>query len=152
MPTSPRQLDLLRGWEPPAATVRFEPEQVRAGTVAHQICRAVSAALRDAAKSRNEIAKAMSDFLGENVTVNMLNAYASQARENHPISMARFIALLHATADRRLLELLAEPMGWTVIPQKYLPLIELAAVRERQTELARHGDALARKARQGGAF
>ena len=150
MPPSGRQLDLLRDWEPPAATIRFEPEQVRAATVAHLICRAISAALKDAVQSRNEIAKKMSDFLGDNVTVNMLNAYASPARENHPISMARFIALLHATKDRRLLELLAEPMDWAVIERRHLPMIELAAVQERQSELGRRADTLRRQAKSRG--
>ena len=151
MPPSSRQLDLLRDWEPPSATVSFSPDHVRAATVAHLICRAVSAALRDADQSRSDIAKRMSDFLGgEPLTVNMLNAYASPARQDHSISMVRFIALLHATKDRRLLELLAEPLGWAVIERKYLPLIDLAAVTERQRELGRHADALRRKANQGG--
>lgn len=142
---------MLRDWEPPAATVRFDTEQVRAATLPHLICRAVSAALKDTDQPRPEIARRMSDFLGgDPVTVNMLNAYASPAREDHPISVARFIALLHATKDRRLLELLAEPMGWTVIERKFLPMIELAAVTERQRELGRHADALRRKASQGG--
>jgi hypothetical protein len=150
MPQSSRQLDLLRDWEPPAATIAFPADHVRAATVAHLICRAVSTALRDADQNRTDIAKRMSDFLGETVTVNMLNAYASPAREEHPISMARFVALLHATRDRRLLELFAEPMGWAVIERKYLPMIELAAITERQRELGRHADAIRRKASQGG--
>lgn len=153
MAQSNRQLDLLRDWEPPAATIAFPADHVRAATVAHLICRAVSTALRDADQTRADIAKRMSEFLGgEPLTVNMLNAYASPAREDHPISMARFIALLHATKDRRLLELLAEPMGWAVIERKFLPMIELAAVTERQRELGRHADALRRKANQGGAL
>jgi hypothetical protein len=153
MAPSPRQLDLLRDWEPPAATVRFDAEKVRAATLPHLICRAVSAALKDTDLSRESVAKRMSEFLGgDPVTVNMLNAYASPAREEHSISMARFVALLHATRDRRLLELLAEPLGWAVIEQKYLPMIELAAVTERQRELSQHANALRRKATQGGAL
>jgi hypothetical protein len=153
MPPSSRQLDLLRDWEPPAATVRFEAEQVRAATLPHLICRAVSAALKGTDLCREDVAKRMSEFLGgDPVTINMLNRYASPASEEHSISLARFVALLHATKDRRLLELLAEMMGWTVIERKFLPMIELAAVTERQRELGRHADALRRKASQGGAL
>ena len=94
----------------------------------------------------------MSEFLGDHVTVNMLNAYASPARQDHPISMARFISLLHATKDRRLLELLAEPLGWAVIERRHLPMIELAAVQERQGELNRLADSLRRQAKSRGAL
>ena len=73
----------------------------------------------------------------------MIDAYASIARDDHVISTPRFMALLQVTADRRLLELLAEPAGWAVIERRYLPLIELAAVREREDEPAPAGRCLA---------
>ena len=98
------------------------------------------------------IAAAMSAYLGETITENMLNAYASQAREAHAITLERFMALMHATGDRRLLEWLAEPMRWSVIDSKHLPLIELAAIQERQRELNSAADALRRCARERGGF
>ena len=150
MPPVPGQLDLLRDWTPPAVTDRFDDVRVRAASLSSRICLAISAALKDSGDSRAQVAKAMSDFLGEAVTKNMLDAYASPAREDHTITLARFVALLAATKDRRLLELVAEGMGWAVIERRHLPLIELAAVTERQADLARHADALRRKARQGG--
>ena len=152
MRSSGRQLDLLQDWEPPPATVRFDADRVRAATIAHLLCRAVSEALKDTKLNRNEVAAQMSEFLGDHVTVNMLNAYASPARQDHPISMARFISLLHATKDRRLLELLAEPLGWAVIERRHLPMIELAAVQERQGELNRLADSLRRQAKSRGAL
>jgi hypothetical protein len=152
MAPSKRQLDLLLDWEPPAATVRFEPQDVRAASLAHLVSRGVSAALKGTPLSREEIAKRMGEYLGCSVGVNILNRYASPESEEHAISMVRFIALLHATRDRRLLEMIAEMMGWTVIERKYLPMIELAAVRERERELKQHGDALRRKAMQEGAL
>lgn len=152
MRSSGRQLDLLQDWEPPSATVRFDADRVRAATIAHLLCRAVSEALKDTKLNRNEVAAQMSEFLGDHVTVNMLNAYASPARQDHPISMARFISLLHATKDRRLLELLAEPLGWAVIERRHLPMIELAAVQERQGELNRLADSLRRQAKSRGAL
>jgi hypothetical protein len=112
----------------------------------------VAAALKATPLSREEIAKRMSDFLGSEVKVNILNRYASPESEEHSISMVRFIALMHATRDRRLLELLAEPMGWAVIERKHLSMIELASVRERERELRQHGDALRRQAARDGAL
>lgn len=145
-----RQLDLLNDWTPPPATVRFEESQVRAASLTAQISRVVAAALADNKGNREKIAQAMSDFLGERITLNMLNAYASQARDRHGITLPRFIALVHATRDRRLLEWLAEPLRWAVIDGKHLPLIELAALQERQRELHAAADALRRQAKSRG--
>jgi hypothetical protein len=142
-------LDLLE-WQPPETVHRFDDIQVRAATIGGRICRAISAALTDCARSRGEIAEVMTTYLGQRVTLNMLNAYASQAREEHQIPLVRFVALVHATGDRRLLELLAELFGWTVIERKYLPLIDLATVQERAGELERIRDGLRRAAKRDG--
>ena len=149
MRARPTQPDLL-DWTPPAATVRFEDRTVRAASLAATLSKAVSTALRDSKIPREEIAARMSQWLGEDVTKNMLDAYASEAREDHVISLPRFMALLHATEDRRLLELLAEPLGWAVIERRYLPLIELASVQGKIDELRRHGDHLHRLAKRAG--
>lgn len=151
MPRKPTQPDLL-DWQPPEAVVAFEPAAVRAATVPDSIARAVAATLRDCGLAREEVAARMSAYLGERVPKSMLDAYASEARREHAIPVTRLIALLHATGDRRLLQMLAEPMGWAVIERRHLPLIELAAVHERQDELRRRADALRRTAKIGGAL
>jgi hypothetical protein len=146
------QMDLL-AWSPPAPVRRFEERLVRAATLRDRLARAVAATLRDAdhsGVSREEIARRMGEFLGERVSLNVLNAYASPAREEHVISLTRLMGLLHATGDRRLLELLAEPLGWTVIERRWLPLIELAAVRDQQDALKRRAKEIARSARREG--
>ena len=107
----PRQPDLL-DWTPPEPVAAFAPEQVRGATLEARIARAVSVALQDCKLTRDEVAARMTGWLGTKVTVNMLNAYASVARGDHPIGLTRFIALVQATGDRRLLELLAEMFGW----------------------------------------
>lgn len=145
------QMSLL-DWTPPATTVRFDDHLVRAATIRAQVCRAIAAALSDCKLSRDDIAQRMSEFLGERVSKAMLDAYASQAREDHAISLPRFLALVHVTQDRRLLELIAEMFGWAVIERRHLPLIELAAVQDRVDELKRNADALRRQAKRGGAL
>lgn len=144
-----RQADLL-DWQPPLPVVAFPEDRIRARSVQARISRGISEALREHAEPREVIADRMSFILGERVSRHMLDAYASAAREEHVISLPRFAALLHAVRDRRLLEMLAEPLGWTVIERRYLPLIELAQVEERRTALARQAAALRRKARAGG--
>lgn len=145
------QPDLL-DWQPPQPVARFPEAQVRAVSLAARISRAVAASLHDAEADRETIAARMSAFLGERISPAMLDAYASQAREDHRISVPRFMALIHATGDRRLLELLAEPMGWAVIERRHLPMIEVAAIREHEDELRRRRDYLTRQARNGGAL
>ena len=147
-PTIP-QLDLLT-WTPPAVTEAFEERRVRAATLSAKISLAVSEALKDCELSRDEIAAEMSGFLGEDVSKPMLDAYASQARDDHRVNVVRFIALISATHDKRLLELIAGMFGWSVVERKFLPLIELAALREKEDELKAQAALLRRQARQDG--
>lgn len=148
-PRHPAQPDLLE-WQPPETVVAFEPAHVRAATVAASIARAVAATLRDCGQPRDEVAERMSGYLGERVSKAMLDAYASEARREHAIPVTRLIALMHATGDRRLLQLIAEPMGWAVIERRHLPLIEVAAIREKEDELRRTREQLMREARKAG--
>ena len=145
------QPDLLT-WEPPQTVLAFEEAEVRGSTLAARISRAVSVALRDCGKPRTQVARLMGEYLGESVSPAMLDAYASVGRDQHRISVPRLAALMHATGDRRLLEMLAEPMGWAVIERRHLPLIRVASLREREDELRREREALMRRARGDGAL
>jgi hypothetical protein len=145
----PGQLGLL-DWQPPQPVARFDADQVRAATINNKLCRAISLTLSESLLSRAEIAQRMGEFLGQSVSENMLNAYASQGREGHIINSVRLIALLHATQDRRLLELIAEMFGWTVIERRFLKLIELASIQEREDTLRRQREALRREAKSEG--
>jgi hypothetical protein len=148
------QGDLL-DWQPPEVTAAYAPERVRGATLQGRFARAISETLTDADKrgaGREEIAQRMSAYLGERVSVNMLNAYASVARTDHSIGLPRTLALLHATGDRRLLEMLAAECGWAVIERKHLVLIELAAVQEAEQQLARRARGLRKAAISGGAL
>lgn len=140
----------LLDWTPPETVRAFEPTQVRGATLAARIARAVSVALSECKRPREKIAADMSAWLGERVTVNMLNAYASPARNQHTISLPRFLALIAATDDRRPLQLLADDFGWAVIERRHLPLIELAAAREQKDAMDRIVDAARRKALRAG--
>jgi len=146
------QLNLL-DWQPPEPVAKFDECRVRAASLPGRISHAISAALRDADAAgvdRDEIAQRMSRFLGTRISCTALNGYASEAREDRVISVPRFLALLHATRDRRLLELLAEPMGWSVVEHKHLLLIQLAAVQAKQQELKKQAEALMSAARAEG--
>ncbi len=143
-----RTLDLL-AWQPPEPVVAFLPEQVRAASLKAALAKGVSLALKECGLDREAAAQVISEFLGERVSKDMLDAYASEAREDHVINVVRFQALLHVTGDRRLLQMLAEPMGWAVIDKRYLPAIETALLDEKINELSQR-KALAQRAMKGG--
>ena len=142
------QLDLL-DWRPPQPVARFDERAVRAHGVAAGMSRAIAASLRECEAPREVVARRMSEFLGQPVSRHMLDAYASQAREEHVISLTRFVALLHATGDRRLLQAVADLLGWAVIETRYLPLIELAAVQQQRQALAKQARVLSLAAARG---
>ncbi len=131
-----KTFDLL-SWVAPEPQVGFEPEQVRGHTISATFARAISLALTECPLDRTAIAKEMSAYLGETVSVNIVNAYASEAREDHRINMPRFMALVQATKDYRLLSLLTEGFDFAVIPKKYLPLIQQALLDDKIEELER---------------
>lgn len=143
------QMDLL-SWQAPKPVESFKPEETRAASASQRISRAVAATLRDCKLDRAEIARRMGEYLGEPVMTTHLDSWASQARDRNRIPACRLIALVHATGDQRLLQALAEDFGLCVIERRYLPLIELAAVREHEDEIRRRADALRRRAKTEG--
>jgi len=132
----PYTADLL-SWQPPEPVVKFQPDQVRAVSFDQRLCKAMSLALKETPTDRAVIAQRMSEFLGERVSKAMLDAYVSPARDKHQISVSRFLALVHVTHDRRLLELLAEPFGWAVVDERYADAIAEVELAEKRDELER---------------
>lgn len=141
--------DLL-AWRPPRTVVGYPEELVRAATIGNKISKAVSLTLSDAKEreenpiDRDQVSQAMRDYLGEDVPKNMLDGYASQAREAHNISVKRAIALMEATRDYRLLAMQADLCGFSLIPKKYEKAVEEAMTVEKIEELQRHLDHLRR--------
>lgn len=131
-------LDLLTDWKPDTGQVRYAESEVRAATLDARIAKAVAMALKSCGLDRDRVATEMTRFLGgERVSVAMLNAYASQAKENHKITLARFGALVHATKDFRLLSLLPEMFGYAVVEQRFVNWIEVGQLREQMLKADR---------------
>jgi len=146
-PRDTRTLDLL-SWEPRPPVPVVSEETVRAATLATRICRAMAQALKDAKDNgidRDTIAQRMSDFLGETVSKDMLDKYAAESSTDHNISVVRFIALIHATTDMRLLQLVSEQFGHSVLPTEYVAAAEEAMLGARIEELERRRKLARRK-------
>ncbi len=110
---------------------KYKPEDVRSATIKGKISLAVSRTLKDDPRTREEIAQAMSDWLGEKVSKEMLDAYASQARSKHKLTPDRMWALIEVTRDIRLLREMAESVGYVVMESWAAEWIELACLEER---------------------
>ncbi|MER8765866.1 MULTISPECIES: hypothetical protein [unclassified Mesorhizobium] len=121
-PRNNSTLDLFRDYQPAPVVERFDAEKVQAWSMAGRLSKAVSLTLTEADKSRADIAQAMSDYLKDEVSKPMLDAYASQAKE-HSISALRLLALIAVTGDVRALNTLLEEAGMIVVPKKYEALI-----------------------------
>ncbi len=128
--------DLL-SWEPPAVVRRFDETRIRKATLRARVAGAVSETLKDCELGREEIAERMSEWLGEEVTKNMLDAYASEAREAHTITYHRLVALIHVTGDVRPLQTGAEMFGHLVVDNKFMKFIELGLKTERSERIKR---------------
>jgi hypothetical protein len=145
----PHTADLL-AWQPPEPIQKFEPAQVRAATIDQKICKAMKVALKESVLSRGQIAEEMGDFLGERISKAMLDAYVSPARDTHNISLTRFLALVHVTRDRRLLELLAELFGWCVVDERFAEAIKEVELAEKREEIDRQLQLARLRRRSGG--
>lgn len=144
------ETDDLLAWEPPQPVKAFARDRVRAASLAATIARGVSEALKSSDKSRDDVAKAMGEYLGETVSTNMLDKYASEAAEDHVINVVRFLGLVHATQSRELLQMLAEPFGWAVVEERHLDAIQLAAALEEREQLNRNIEAARQRLKHNG--
>ncbi|MEQ8585126.1 MAG: DNA transposition protein [Thalassobaculaceae bacterium] len=135
----PDTFDLL-GWTPPDPAIRFDADDIRAKDIQTKIARAVSSSLKQSRMDREEVARRMSEYLGKEVPLHTLNAYASQEKP-HEITHTRLIALAHALQDWRLLSIGAEEMDCIVVPKEYGDLIRLALISERVKEMQKELEA-----------
>jgi hypothetical protein len=130
-------LDLFREFTPEPVVARYDEQLVRAGNERGRVARAVAAALRSQDDRRAEIAREMSEYLGERVSEPMLNRYASQGAEDHAIPAHRLIALAVITGDARLINALLADTGLIAIAAKYEALIRREMLRDAKARLER---------------
>ena len=99
------------------------------------VAASVSRALKEDLRSRAEIAGAMSSLLGEDVTRWMLDAYASEARDQHNISAGRFLALIAATNRFDILDAVMIRVGARVLVGEEVHTAHLGHLRAQLSRL-----------------
>lgn len=127
-------LDLL-SWELPQVAAEFADADYGRAPLAQQISQAIGLALGKSSKTRDQIAKEMSEFLGEPISRGMLDAYASPGKEKHRITLERFMALIHAAGCPQLLGFVARQFDLAVVSADYVEVIELQLIDEHQREI-----------------
>jgi hypothetical protein len=126
--------DLL-SWEPPKVAPRFEETRVRASSLARKVCRVLAESLKEDGRSREDIAAQLSEFLGEEISRDSMDAWTSEARENNNISAYRYFALARILGSAEMLNELLTDTNMIVVDQKYQPLIERELALEKKEAL-----------------
>ncbi len=132
----------LFDWQPPKVTIAFAAEPAGVNRIGSRISRAVGLALAGCGKSRVEVARLMSEELGTRISPDMLDAYASEAKEGHRITLERFIALVTVTGAHELIGFVAGLFDLVVVPERYAALLELHEIEEHEREVARRKQAV----------
>lgn len=136
-------------WQPPKVVAGFEPGELAGDRLGSKISRALALALKSCGMSRADVAQAMTTKLGSPISEAMLDAYASEAKEGHRITVERFIALIEVTGCNDLLGLVAEQFDMVVVPARYAALIELHLLDEHEQEVTRRKQAVQARWRAG---
>lgn len=135
-------LDIFRDYQPPEeVAARIDPDVSKGGTLDVKIARVLAHAMGQCGKSRSEIADEMSAWLGQRVTENMLDCYASPARRDHRITLERFIALIDVTGCYDLLAFVCDFSGFVAVPEAYSEIIEIWRDDREIEERTRRRDA-----------
>lgn len=122
----------LFGHLPPTSQ---KSQPIKAANIKVKWSKAISLALSNCPMSREEIAKQMGDYLGENISPNILDAYASQGRDTHIINLPRLEALIFVTGDISLVNLLADVLNHVAIHKTYIDHVDYAVWRVARKEL-----------------
>jgi hypothetical protein len=95
----------------------------------------VAAILKDDDRSREVIAAEMSALLAEPVSKMMLDAYASEARDQHNIPAHRFLALIAVTERFDVLDAACRRIGAAVMVGEEINAIRLGHLQARRDQI-----------------
>lgn len=99
------------------------------------VAAAVAIVLKEDARSRPEIAGALSALLDDEVSKAMLDAYAAEGRERHNISAARLFALVAATERFDVLDALLRRIGAALLVGDELRTARLGHLKAQEKAL-----------------
>ena len=133
-------LDLFRDYEPTPVVARFDEADIKAFSRQRRLSKAIARTLDEAEKSREELARLLSEAVGETVSKGMLDNYASPEKP-HSIPAIRLAGLVAVTGDARALNTLLSDAGLIVVEAKYEALLRREKARELRVLLEREEQA-----------
>ncbi len=128
-PRDPNTLDMFRDWVPPTVAVATGP--ALHPDIKARVSQAISQSLKNCPKSREQIAQEMGVLLDENISINMVNNYASAGQDESNIPFYRLLALIEVTGDPSVVGGEMARLGWPNIPERYLGAVEEAQCAEQ---------------------
>ena len=96
--------------------------------------------------TRQDVAARMSELLGSEVSKGMIDAYCSQARETHTISLVRFKAFVRATGCLWLWEIALDGEGLTLLQGEEAILAQAAWAQQQADHYAQQARLLRKSA------
>lgn len=99
------------------------------------IAAGVARALKEDPRSRDEVAGAVSALLAEGVSRMMLDAYASEARDQHNISAGRFLALVAVTKRFDILDAVLRRIGAAALVGEELHVARVGHLRAQKAAI-----------------
>ncbi|MBE0529497.1 MAG: DNA transposition protein [Rhodospirillales bacterium] len=130
MATDRRTLNLF-DWQPPV--VAHKAEKVRAASFRAKLAKAVSTTLKECGRTRANVASEMSAMLDAEISEHVLNAAASESREDHLLNPERLWALCTVTGDFRPVAVLLDRSDNVLIDKRWLGAVrEAIATAEKE--------------------
>lgn len=133
----PRQQVLVFD-QSPASPEPAAPRDGQLEGLERRVSLAVARILADcqrAGLSRYQIASEVSELMADEVTKAMLDAYASESKDTHNISFARFLALVAGTGAFEVLGSLMAEIGVGVVLAEEVHTVELGHIQAQMREL-----------------
>lgn len=143
-----RTLDLLN-WEPPTVAQRFDRDRVRGHSDRVRVARAVSEAIRESGRSRDDIHADMVAHLGHPYGRHAFDRCTAPSADSHEFTVSKLIAFLRVVPDLRVVNALLEGTEWVAIPTRYLAAVEEAICDDQMEQLEARKKA-ARRTWKGG--
>lgn len=106
----------------------------------------VAMALKEDERDRYGVAAAVSRLMGFEVSKEMLDAYASEARDNHNVSAARFFAIIAVTKRHDLLDIAVKRIGARVLVGEEILTAQLGHIDRQIAELTARKKSIAAQA------
>jgi len=109
----------------------------------------ISGIITQSRLSREQITERMTQTTGDEITVNMLNAWTAESKKQHRFPLEYAAAFCQAVGNTKLLDYLLQEMGLVAISEKEQLLFDILRNEKAIEDLKRRNTRLKRKYNTG---